>query len=371
MRRRRYQRGSIYPRKRNGKTYWYAQWRDQGIPRSKELGLCSSMTRGQAEAILAEILAPINETAGHKPSPYVNHTFGQFVEQVYLPVCRGKWKVSTAMNETDRIQYHLVGPLGERPLAAITREELQKLLDVKARKVSKSVVSHLRFRLRAMFALAISEGAVDRNPASELYTPRHCVAGKERRVLSAENLAEVIRALEFREHVIVRLATWEGMRPGEILGLQIGDLDLAGDCLWVRRRLYKGNIDIPKTERSARQVALSVGTISLLQMWVSELPMTKAGDWLFPNETAKLPMRRDNIWKRYMLPGLKITGLEWATFQVMRRTHASRAKEAGVDAHTRSAQMGNTVDVNENEYAVSDFQTRLAAVRKLEITLSR
>ncbi len=39
MRRRRYQRGSIYPRKRSGKNYWYAQWREHGHPRSKELGL--------------------------------------------------------------------------------------------------------------------------------------------------------------------------------------------------------------------------------------------------------------------------------------------------------------------------------------------
>jgi hypothetical protein len=67
---------------------------------------------------------------------------------------------------------------------------------------------------------------------------------------------------------------------------------------------------------------------------------------------------------------LKPIGLDWATFQVMRRTHASRSKEAGVDAHTRSAQMGNTVDVNENEYAVSDFKTRREAVRKLEAALT-
>src|SRR4051812_40042083 len=97
MRRRRYQRGSVNPRKRNGKNYWYAQWWDQGVKRSKELGLQSSMTRGQAEAILASILQPINELAGSKASPYVNHTFEQFVNQVCIPVWRGKWKVSTAM----------------------------------------------------------------------------------------------------------------------------------------------------------------------------------------------------------------------------------------------------------------------------------
>jgi hypothetical protein len=51
----------------------------------------------------------------------------------------------------------------------------------------------------------------------------------------------------------------------------------------------------------------------------------------------------------------------------MRRTFATLSKKApGVDAHTRSAQMGNTVDVNENEYVVARFEQKLAAVRKLE-----
>ena len=165
------QRGSIRPRKRSGKIYWYAQWREEGTPRSKELGLCSIMTRGQASAILATILQPINESAGIRQSPFVNHTFGQFVEQVYIPVYKGKWKVSTAMTEIDRLRYHLVGSLGELGIASITRDELQKLLDKKAHSLSESVVTHLRFRLRSIFELALSEGAVERNPATTLYTP--------------------------------------------------------------------------------------------------------------------------------------------------------------------------------------------------------
>ena len=60
------------------------------------------------------------------------------------------------------------------------------------------------------------------------------------------------------------------------------------------------------------------------------------------------------------------TRKETATFQVMRRSFATWAKKAGVDAHTRSAQMGNTVDVNENEYAVATFDQKLAAIRRLE-----
>ena len=58
-------------------------------------------------------------------------------------------------------------------------------------------------------------------------------------VLTPEDLDAMIQALDFREQIILRLATFEGMRPGEILGLQRGDLDLVKECLWVRRRVYK------------------------------------------------------------------------------------------------------------------------------------
>jgi integrase len=215
--------------------------------------------------------------------------------------------------------------------------------------------------------LAVSEGVVDRNPAVSLFTPRICRCGREKLVLTPEEITKVMEPLELRERLIVRLATFEGMRPGEILGLQVGDVD--GNSVWVRRRLYKGNIDLPKTRRSARQVALSAATVELLGYWNEQVPDTRPDAWLFPAVTLNLPVRRDNAWRRNILPKLKKIGLEWATFQVMRRTFATLSKQAGVDAHTRSAQMGNTVDVNENEYAVSSFEDRLAAVRKLEATV--
>ena len=64
-----------------------------------------------------------------------------------------------------------------------------------------------------------------------------------------------------------------------------------------------------------------------------------------------------------------VEGLDSDMVLVMRRTFATLSKEAGVDAHARSAQMGNTVDVNENGYAVESFEKKLAAVRRLESAL--
>jgi integrase len=324
------------------------------------------MSRGEAEVALVGILQPINAKAGLRVRP--TYTFQQFVELIYLPVWRGKWKLSTGMTEEQRLKAHLVTALGQQLMHEISRKELQCLLDLKSTNLARSMIDHLRFRLRSIFQLAVSEGVVDRNPAVSLYTPRTCKSGRERLILTADEALQMIEALELREKLIVRLATWEGMRPGEILGLQVGDI--GSDSISIRRRVYRGNVDSPKTRRSIREVALTNGTAGLVGKWIGILQNRQPKAWLFPSETQTTPLSRDNLWRRNLLPKLKEIGLEWATFHVMRRTFATLSKHAGVDAHTRSAQMGNTVDVNENEYAFSRLQDKLAAVRKLENTIS-
>src|SRR5262249_39110084 len=118
----------------------------------------------------------------------------------------------------------------------------------------------------------------------------------------------------------------------------------------------------PKTRRSIRQVAMTNGTIGLLNSWMERLRDREPSARLIPSEGLATPLRRDNVWRRNMLPHLKKANLQWATFQVMRRTFATLSKQVGIDPHTRCAQMGNSVDVTENEYAVSQLEDKLAAV---------
>jgi integrase len=51
---------------------------------------------------------------------------------------------------------------------------------------------------------------------------------------------------------------------------------------------------------------------------------------VFPSERMT-PLSRDNWWHRTARPALRKVGLDWATFQVMRRTHATLMKTIGVD----------------------------------------
>jgi hypothetical protein len=154
MRRKRFQKGSLKPRTRNGKRYWYAQWRENGAPKSKELGLCSRVTKSKAAAELAAILAPINQGVQKPQLPAF--TFEEFVNVVHLPVQRGKWKKSTAGTSEQNIRFHLVDALGAHPLRSLKRAELQALHEAKATTLGFSVVDHLRWHLISIFDLAIS-----------------------------------------------------------------------------------------------------------------------------------------------------------------------------------------------------------------------
>ena len=61
--------------------------------------------------------------------------------------------------------------------------------------------------------------------------------------------------------------------------------------------------------------------------------------------------------------------LDWATFQIMRRTHASLSRQAGVDPKLVADQLGHGLGVNLDVYTVAAFDQRRHAVQALETTL--
>lgn len=361
MRRRRFQQGGLSQRKRNGRLYWYLQWREDGSPKSKELGACSEMSRARAEVMRTTIMEPVNQDIPQGARPV--YTFGQFVEAVYLPVSRRKWKASTVMTTEAVIDAHLVPELGQRRLEEVTRADLQALLDRKAtRGLSKSVVSHLRWQMHAIFRLAMGDGAIARNPTFGLSVPR-CSEPGERRVMSESDVYRAVKVLPIRERLIFRLATIEGMRPGEILALQIHDF--CAQSVKVSRRVYRGDIDTPKTGR-AREVALSPATSSFLSEWIKLLAHQQPDAWLFPSENARTPLIRDNVQRRFIQPKLDKIGLGWVTFQVMRRTNASLGHKRGVDPKVAADQRGHGLGVSLGVYTQADLPQKLAAVRALD-----
>jgi integrase len=252
-------------------------------------------------------------------------------------------------------------------LTSFKRSQLQSFLDRKAADgLSHSMVAHLRWDLRQIFRMAVSEGCLSRNPADLLFVPREAKRFPKPR-LTLEQVRLLFSLLDIREKVIAGFAILAGMRPGEILALRRCHVE--NGYVDIRQRVYAGQIDTPKTFHSQRWAAFGDGLSQWLKEWLEILPVAGPDAFLFPSERGTTPLAIGNCWKRSFLPRLKAAGLQWATFQVMRRTHSTRLYELGVDPQIRADQMGHTVDVNQNQYTRSSLERRRIAVNLLEKAL--
>ena len=146
-----------------------------------------------------------------------------------------------------------------RSLGSIGRDELQAFLDRKGQLLSFSVVAHLRWDLKQIFDMAVEEGYLRRSPAALLFTPRECRRA-ETRVMSVEEVRQMLSVLDVRERLIARLALIAGIRPGEIFGLTWARME--ADYADIRQRVYRGDVDSPKSVRSVRFAALSDGLLA-------------------------------------------------------------------------------------------------------------
>lgn len=366
MRRKRFQKGSLQTRVHGRRRTWVACWRENGFPKSKVLGRCSQMSKAEAESSLSAMLRDINSGVTQIARPV--YTFKLFVNEVYLPFCRRSWKESTAGTSEQIVKFHLIPEFGNDLLHTIRREELQDFLDRKALDLSFSVVSHLRWFLNGIFKLALSDSLIPSNPAAELKIPKKCQLGRAMRPLTEEEVNKYLEVFDLREKLIARLAIFEGMRPGEILALRWKSV--TGETLRVEERVYKRVLNTPKNGKT-REGAISDGTIDLLKEWTGMALDSSPDGFVFPSEKIITPLSLDNLWRRTMSPKLETIGLDWATFQVLRKTNASLSKKAGVDPKVASDQRGHGLGVSMEVYTSSDIEQKRAAVNKLEAAVLR
>jgi integrase len=360
--RERNQQGSLQARSHGKRKMWVWLYRQNGSRKYVTLGPVHKMTKAQAEKKRDEVLAEFRAQLTDVPNPDI--TFGQFFDGVALPFYRSKWKSSTASTTESRMTHHLA-EFAKTPLKAITLKTLQAFLGRKAASdLSRSTVSHLRWDLRAIFKLAVAEGYTQRDPSIALYIPKEAVT-EPTRAMTAKEVEPYIAALSTRERVIASLAIFAGMRPGEILGLQ--RQHMSEDCteVTISQRLYRGDIDTPKTNSSRRIVAIPPMTAALLKKWM-ELVKEQPEAWVFESENPKKPVWRDNIWYRHMKPKLDVIGLGWANFQALRRTHASLGHKAGIDPKVSADQRGHGIGVALDVYTKAALSTRAEAAKQLE-----
>jgi integrase len=364
MRRRRFQKGSLQLRKHGNRRVWVVLYYDEkGERRYHTLGLASEMKKGDANEKRQDFMREINggdRTVG----PARPATVQEFLDQVYLPFYRGKWKESTAGTTENRIQHHIVKELGPERLEDLTLAPLQQFLERKAASgLSFSVVDHLRWDLTSMFEMAVSEKVIRVNPTAALYTPSSAKRAISQ-AMSREQVEVALAAVEFREKVILQLSIFAGMRPGELLAIQRKDVSPDATVIEIQRRVYRGKFASPKNG-SERTVAVPPRTADLLRQWMDKAVERDPESNVFAGETGQ-PLWRSSLLEDHVKTKLDPIGLGWVNFQVMRRTHASLGHKAKVDPKVAADQRGHGIGVALDVYTKSSIEERAVAANQLE-----
>jgi len=315
---------------------------------------------------LQELLRPVNEAAGMRQGLPSN--FKAYVSNIYLPQRRKKWKDSTDTTTTDRIETHILPAFGRFELKDLSRDRLQKFLDDKTHAgLSRSMVSHLRWDLNAIFKMASEDTLVQGNPAGSLVTPRGARTA-ERRTMTKEQVLLALTVLDVRERIVFLLAVLVGLRPGEIFALRWSKVD--EQMVEIAQRVYRGLPDDPKSERGKRRAALPPDLASELERWRQISEDTSPDALVFPSEKGTY-LSRDNFLRRNFQGKLEQIGLGWVNFQVLRRTQASLGHEEGIDPKVAADQRGHAIGVAIDTYTQTDLASRRRAVSQLEASLRK
>jgi integrase len=245
---------------------------------------------------------------------------------------------------------------------------------VGARTINKSLTV-----LTMIFNYAARHRWVDFNPAEHIEKLRDNRAISRRladqNILTPNEVKRLIDAATDRWRLIIQTAVFTGMRQGELLGLQWGDIDWNSHQIHVRRAWREGSFTEPKTANSIRKVDLPEFMIAELKQWKLRCPISEH-DLVFPNGSGN-PESHANLMQRGFDPALRRAGLRKIRFHDLRHTFASLMLANGEDVVRVSRLLGHaspTITLNvyshmlpKEHYGGTDRLAQLIYGRKVTI----
>ena len=343
---------------------WAIRWRETEIgpdgtqKRVLHYETLGRMSRREASEILAQKMAAASSGKVPTRSHVTFRTIAHEWQATVLPM----YKHSTQKHRRFMLKKHLLPRFGDRPLSAITRQEVQGYVAhlIQEGYAPKSI-DHTIDVLSAVLRTAVKWGHLRDNPARGVDMPSLKTV-RPKWALTPPQAASLLDKLSPLGRAMVGLAVLSGLRRGELFALRWRDIDERARTLTVREAVYDGTFSTPKTEAGLRQIPLSEAALGFIGEWRRRAGRTESDALVFATRTGN-SISPNNVLRRLIFPACKALDLPKATWLTFRRTYSSWSHDKGVPGKVVAQLMGHAnVDTTLNVYTqVLDGSLRAAA----------
>jgi integrase len=281
-------------------------------------------------------------------------TLSLWATQWLSSYCKVHCKFATHRLYKQVVEQHLIPILGRKRLDEITRSDVRGLIAAKIESgLTKATVRNIMAPLRQMLGHAVEEGIIPTNPASKLgrFSKETSAKANAKKIVpyTAEEVQKMLTYAQAQSngemYAFLLTAVLTGMRLGELLGFQWGDLDLHNKCIHVKRAVSRRRIETPKNHLQ-RRIDLSDELGRVLQdlqrrrreEWFGKgkaLP-----EWVFCNEDG-IYLNEFNLRTRKFYPLLMKAGLRRIRVHDLRHAYASLMLQQGESPTYVKEQMGH------------------------------
>lgn len=287
-------------------------------------------------------------------------TFGQFAAKWEIEIL-SHYRESTKIFYKSTLHGWVLPHFKEWKLAEIKTPDVQTFLNRFA-DYSKSVLKHVRATLSIMMATAADWQYLLRNPVEGAKLPPG-KAVRRAAVLTLDQLALVIANLEEPYRTMAVIASVTGMRESEVLALKWEDFDTEAQTVRVRRSLYRGELNDPKTEKSERMIPYGGMVREALERL--EKSDRKNPDFLFVTSLGNLFTAQEVTKRvfRLLAQTLKVPAFTWRSF---RRSVETALHTVGVPLKVQQQILGHSNPNMTLLYADPDLAERRKATDQLD-----
>ena len=338
MARRRYQKGSVILRGSN----WYGRYRESivghdghevRIRRSVILGSKRDFpTKRLAERRLEVFIAPINSIS-YRPGRVA--TVEEFAERWRIEIL-SKRKPSTIHAAESHLRNQILSILGKIRLSDLGTENQQGFVTRLSGTVARKTLLSVLGTLSSMLNTAQNWGYVSQGVSfSKLALPERSVKEEARR-FTADQARSIIAMANGQFRVMFAIAAMTGLRAGEILGLQARDIDFERRQLHVRRSVWRGKPQTPKSVNSEAVLPIPDQLVEIVKPHVESLENSTG--WLFVNGRGHLFIA-ENVVRQALVPILDALKIQRCGFHAFRHTHTSLLLQSGAPVPVTQAQL--------------------------------